>query len=215
MMIAVDMLLLTLLGITAVAVIRTRSLFGAVLLMSIYSLLMAIVWYNMQAMDVAFTEAAVGAGITTVLLVGTLVYTGREERREPRVHWPALGICVATGAALVYGIQDMPRFGDPAAPIHGHVAPEYIAQNAPHGDQIGPGAPLANMGHHVPNQVTAVLASYRGYDTMFETAVIFTAGISLILLRGAPREKGRLFRRRRRRAPRARPRDESETAGDG
>jgi multicomponent Na+:H+ antiporter subunit B len=198
MMIVVDMLLLALLVITAVAVIRTRSLFGAVLLMSIYSLLMAIVWYNMQAMDVAFTEAAVGAGITTVLLVGTLVYTGRDERHEQRVHWPALVICVATGAVLAYGIRDMPRFGDPAAPINGHVAPEYIEQNAPYKDRTEPGPPYANMGHHVPNQVTAVLASYRGYDTMFETAVIFTAGISLILLRGSPRAKGKLFRRRRR-----------------
>ena len=198
MMIVVDMLLLAMLVITAVAVIRTRSLFGAVLLMSIYSLLMAIVWYNMQAMDVAFTEAAVGAGITTVLLVGTMVYTGRDERQEQRVHWPALVICFATGAVLAYGIRDMPRFGDPAAPIHGHVAPEYVEQNAPYRDETKPGPPRVNMGDHVPNQVTAVLAGYRGFDTMFETAVIFTAGISLILLRGSPREKGRLFRRRRR-----------------
>jgi len=211
MMIAVDMLLLTMLVIIALAVIKMRSLFGAIMLMSIYSLLMAIVWFNMQSMDVAFTEAAVGAGITTVLLIGALVYTGREEKTGQRVHWPALVICVAAGIALVYGIQDMPRFGSLDAPIHGRVAPEYMLQNVPYDRtssgaravekssvlKLVPGAPQANMGHHVPNQVTAVLASYRGYDTLFETAVIFTAGISLILLRGAPRPRRRLFRRKR------------------
>jgi len=210
MMIAVDMLLLTMLVIIALAVIKMRCLFSAIMLMSIYSLLMAIVWFNMQSMDVAFTEAAVGAGITTVLLVGTLVYTGRDEKAGQRVHWPALVICVAAGAALIYGIEDMPRFGSLEAPIHDRVAPEYVLQNVPYdrthagawrardaaARQLEPGAPYANMGDHVPNQVTAVLASYRGFDTMFETAVIFTAGIALILLRGAPRPKPRLFRRR-------------------
>lgn len=71
--IAIDIALLILVTITAVAVVEVRSLFSAVLLSGIYSLLMALVWVNMDAVDVAFTEAAVGAGISTILLVGTLV----------------------------------------------------------------------------------------------------------------------------------------------
>ena len=75
-----------------------------------------------------------------------------------------------TGAALLYGTLDMPRFGDADAPIHRHVAPRYIRDS---GTEIG-----------VPNIVTSVLASYRGFDTLGEVTVIFTAGIGVLLLLG-------------------------------
>ena len=75
------------------------------------------------------------------------------------------------GAALIYGTLDMPAFGSADAPIHLHVAPAYIERTP-----IDTG---------VPNIVTAVLASYRGYDTLGETAVIFTAAIAVLLLLGA------------------------------
>ena len=92
-----------------------------------------------------------------------------------------------TGAALVYGTLDMPHFGDENAPIHRHVAPEYIAQNVGTGD--GTAAPRSDFGESIPNLVTAVLAGYRGYDTMGELTVITTAGIGvLLLLRGRRRE---------------------------
>jgi len=77
-------------------------------------------------------------------------------------------IVLVTGGVLVYGTLDMPRFSDPEAPAHRHIAPRYIQQG------------LEETG--VPNLVTAILASYRGYDTLGETLVIFTAGLSLILL---------------------------------
>ncbi len=190
MMIVVDIVLLTLVVATGYAVTRLQSLFSAAMMSSIYSLLMAAVWYNMHAMDVAFTEAAVGAGITTALLIATIVYTGRDEKPRTGVHLPALVVCVALGGLLVYGVPDMPAFGDPNAPIHAHVAPEYIDQSVRSGKTHG------DMKRYVPNKVTAVLASYRGYDTMFEAAVIFTAGIALILLRGRPRQRGRFYRGR-------------------
>ena len=65
----------------------------------------------------------------------------------------------------------MARFGDPKAPIHQHVAPQYLEES-----QAATG---------VPNVVTSVLASYRGYDTLGEVTVIFTAGIGVILLLGS------------------------------
>jgi multicomponent Na+:H+ antiporter subunit B len=77
---------------------------------------------------------------------------------------------VVTGAFLVFGTLDMPHYGDPQAPIHQHVAPRYIEVS---GDEIG-----------VPNIVTSVLASYRGYDTLGETVVIFTAGVAVLMLIG-------------------------------
>ncbi len=151
------------------AILRLRNLFAVVMLSGIYSLLSAGLFVTMDAVDVAFTEAAVGGGIATVLLLGTLALTSVEEKPpETKLPLMTLLIVVATGALLVYGTLDMPSFGDPLAPIHHHVVPRYIADS------------LTETG--VPNMVTAVLASYRGYDTMGELAVIFTAGVGVILL---------------------------------
>ncbi len=80
----------------------------------------------------------------------------------------SLFVVLVTGAMLAYGTIDMPDFGDPQAPANHHVAPRYIEKTH---EETG-----------VINMVTSVLASYRGYDTLGETTVIFTAGISVILL---------------------------------
>ncbi len=149
--------------------IRLRDLFAAVMLSGIYSLLSAGLFTVMDAVDVAFTEAAVGAGISTVLMVATLAFTRRREK-DPRPGaqlWPLL-VAIATGGVLVYGTFDMPGYGDPDAPIHHHVAPRYLEQS------------MGEVG--MPNVVTSVLASYRGYDTFGETTVIFTAAIGVLLL---------------------------------
>ena len=164
----VDVALLVLLAITGVTIIRLRNLFAAVMMTGIYSLLSAGLFVVLDAVDVAFTEAAVGAGISTVLMLGTLALVGHTER-EPS-HRPILPLFVVavTGAALVYGTSDIPPFGDPANPIHHHVADYYLEESE---HEI-----------HVPNVVTSVLASYRGYDTMGETTVIFTAMVGVLLL---------------------------------
>ena len=171
-----DALLLALLLATTFAIARLRNLVAVVMLLGLYSLLMALVWVVHDAVDVAFTEAAVGAGITTILMLCAVALTDREEQPGRGRRWPALLVVLATGAALLYATADMPRYGDPDAPIHGHVAPRYI-QDSP-----------AEIG--IPNMVTSVLASYRGYDTLGETTVIFTAGIAVLVLlaRGRRRE---------------------------
>jgi multicomponent Na+:H+ antiporter subunit B len=158
------------LACTAVVITRLRSLFATAMLTGIYSFLGAGWMLLLDAPDVAFTEAAVGAGISTVLILSTLALTTHEEHRSTRRHWGALLVVLATGAALVYATFDMPHYGDPDAPVHRHVAPRYLEQSP---DEVG-----------VPNIVTAVLASYRGYDTLGETTVIFTAGIAVLLLLG-------------------------------
>lgn len=170
--------LLTLLACTALIIVRLRSLLATVMLTGIYSFLGAGWMLLLDAPDVAFTEASVGAGISTVLLLATLTLTTREEKRSEKKHWVALMVVLATGALLFYGTLDMPHYGDPNAPIHRHVAPHYL-EDSP--QEVG-----------VPNIVTAVLASYRGYDTLGETTVIFTAGIAVLLLL-----KGARLRRRR------------------
>ncbi|MGD8920604.1 MAG: cation:proton antiporter, partial [Gammaproteobacteria bacterium] len=94
--------------------------------------------------------------------------------RDPRV--PLLVVTV-TGALLMFGTSDLPRLGDPNAPIHTHVAPRYILESP---KEIG-----------IPNIVTSVLASYRGYDTLGETTVIFTAGVAVMALLGIRRRRRR------------------------
>jgi multicomponent Na+:H+ antiporter subunit B len=170
----VHIVLFTFMAVIVIAIIRLRDLFAAVMLMGIFSLLSASLFTVMDAVDVAFTEAAVGAGISTLLMLATLALTTREEHPERNRPRPgALVVVVLTGLALIYATFDMPRYGDPDAPIHHHVAPHYIEETD---HEIG-----------VPNLVTAVLASYRGYDTWGETTVIFTACVAVMLLLGGPR----------------------------
>lgn len=171
-----DIILLALMVVTAILASRLTNLFMAVMILGIFSLLSASMFTLLDAVDVAFTEAAVGAGVSTVLMLGTLSLTTREEKPQERSNVLALIIVVITGATLVYGTLDMPAFGDPNAPVHQHVAPHYINES---GKEIG-----------VPNIVTSVLASYRGYDTLGETAVVFTAGIGVLALIGRVRREG-------------------------
>jgi multicomponent Na+:H+ antiporter subunit B len=158
------------------AVARLRNLFSVVMLTGIFSLTSAVLYVVLDAVDVAFTEAAVGAGIATVLMLGTLALTSSEEKTSSNHPFRALILVMITGAALIYGTFDMPPYGDPTAPINMHVVPRYLEES------------LAVTG--VPNVVTAVLASYRGYDTLGETFVIFTAACGVLLIIGRP-QRGR------------------------
>lgn len=83
----------------------------------------------------------------------------------------ALFITITAGALLVYSVEEFPAWGDPQQPASRHVSPRYIEKTV---EETG-----------VPNAVTSVLADYRGFDTMFETSVIFSAGVAvMMLLRG-------------------------------
>ncbi len=156
---------------TGFAVARLRNLFAVVMLTGIFSLMAAVLYVVLDAVDVAFTEAAVGAGIATVLMLSTLALTTSEEKvvNAGDSHW-ALALVVATGCVLVYGTLDMPPFGDPTAALHNYVAPYYLEKS---GAEIG-----------LPNVVTAILASYWGYDTLGEVFVIFTAATGVLLIIG-------------------------------
>ena len=166
----VELLLMLLLIATVIVVARLKDLFAAAMLTGIASLLAAGLFVLMDAVDVAFTEAAVGAGVSTVLFLGALSLTSRREKQQERTRILPILIVVATGAALIYGTWDMPAYGDPDAVIHHHLAPELIAETE---NKI-----------HIPNIVTAILASFRGYDTFGEVVVIFTAGVGVALLLG-------------------------------
>jgi len=159
----------------AVAATRQRNLFAAVMLFGIYSLLSATLFVTLDAVDVAFTEAAVGAGIATILMLATLAITSARQKPSAKRPLVPLLVAIATGLVLAYGTADLPRFGDPLAPANLHVAPRYLNKSV---EETG-----------VPNVVTAVLASYRGYDTLGEVAVIFTAGVGVLVLIGRTRRR--------------------------
>ena len=82
MIVIFGVFLLTLLVITAIAIVRTDNLFVAVMLMGIASLLIAGNFFILDAADVALTEAAVGAGISTVLFLSALALTSERERSK-------------------------------------------------------------------------------------------------------------------------------------
>ncbi len=172
------MVLLTLLAATLIGVALSRRLFGVVVMTAIYSFLIATVMVVLDAVDVAMTEAAVGAGVSTVLLLATLHLTKSREIRPGRNLLLPLFVAGVTGAALVFGTIDLPPFGDAGTPPQAQ-GPNYLDRTE---GEIG-----------IPNVVTAVLASYRGFDTLGEVAVIFTAGIGVLILlrrrRGAKREE--------------------------
>lgn len=77
---SIDLVLLTLIVVLAIASITVRDLLSAIMLLSAYSFLMAMVWVEMHSVDVGFTEAAVGAGATTAFLIAALSRTVRWER---------------------------------------------------------------------------------------------------------------------------------------
>jgi uncharacterized MnhB-related membrane protein len=75
----IDLILLLFLVICALAAVSMKDLLSATMILTAYSLIMALVWTRLNAVDVAFTEASVGAGITTVLIIAALSRTKREE----------------------------------------------------------------------------------------------------------------------------------------
>ena len=81
MIFAINLVLLFVIVVIALAAIAMRDLLSAVMLLGVYSFLMALVWVEMQTVDVAFTEAAVEAGATTAFLIATLARTKRREKK--------------------------------------------------------------------------------------------------------------------------------------
>lgn len=173
---SINMILLTLMAIVTIGIVRQRNLFGVIVLAGIYSFLMASVLIVLDAVDVAMTEASVGAGVSTVFLLAALHHTKSLEQLPRQASLLPLLVVLGVGAVLVWGTIGLSPFGTAEAVIHKHVAPKYLA------DSIKETL--------VPNVVTSVLADYRGYDTLGETTVIFTAGIGvMLLLRGGARRK--------------------------
>ena len=162
--------LLLLVLVTAAGAIFVKDLMSSVLLLGSYSFFLSVVWAWLGAVDVAFVEAVVGAGLATVLFLLTLFKTDPKDTRlrRPPPSLAKLIVFPLLGVLLLYAASDLPGFGDPNSPASVHISPIYLEQS--YQDTL------------TPNVVTSVLMDYRSLDTMIETVVIFAAGIACALL---------------------------------
>ena len=164
----INAFLVTIMLAIGIALLKTRTVIFTVVLTSAYSLIAALMFITLDAVDVAFTEASVGAGISTILFLAAMAYLPKEEEENLNSQiLPAIS-CMVLGGILIWCSYDLPEIGLLSSPIHQHIVPDYIMGTR---DDID-----------IPNIVTAVLASYRGYDTFGETIVVFTAGVAVLAL---------------------------------
>jgi multicomponent Na+:H+ antiporter subunit B len=166
--------LLVLLVLLAIIAVRAADLLLAALTLGGYGFVMALTWAAIGAVDVSFTEAVVGAGASTVFMLAALLRTTRRRSGAPlRLRWAAVAVVGTVGVGLIALTAALPPWGSPTTPASLHVSPRYLTE--------------AIRETATPNVVTAVLADYRGYDTLVETVVIFTAGLGCWLLLPPPR----------------------------
>lgn len=157
--------------VVSIIIAFSDNLLQASIFMSIFGLLMALVYTLLNAPDVAITEAAIGAGISSILFLTVLNITGESFKRR-KLKLINIIIFVITTSLLLLALVTLPHWGSATSPAVNNISPYYIANTQPH------------MGF--PNIVTGILASYRGFDTLGEVFVVFTALISLnILLLGS------------------------------
>ncbi|WP_327053847.1 DUF4040 domain-containing protein [Halomicrococcus gelatinilyticus] len=154
---------------TAVVAALARTLVTALVAFAAYSLGLAIVWLVFRAPDVALTEAAVGAGVTTalfLLLVRRLGGVGTATASQKQQIRPAsVGVAALVTVGLLLTVPALPAVGSADAPAFGPVTEFYLDDAADRG---------------IDNVVTAVLVVYRGFDTFGEIAVVFTAAVAAL-----------------------------------
>ena len=150
----------------------TRDLFSAIMATTVFSLICALIFLLLDVIDVSLTEAAVGAGISTILFLSTLKHTNVEIKASRKSSIPLVVLFLLTLSLLIYAISDLPDFGKSIVTTNSEVTRHYINESK---NEMG-----------IPNMVTSILAGYRGFDTLGEVVVIFIAGISVL---GILREK--------------------------
>ena len=144
----------------------TRDLFSAIMATTVFSLICALIFLLLDGIDVSLTEAAVGAGISTILFLSTLKHTNVEIKASRKSSIPLIVLFLLTLSLLIYAISDLPDFGKSIVTTNSEVTRHYINESK---NEMG-----------IPNMVTSILAGYRGFDTLGEVVVIFIAGISVL-----------------------------------
>jgi multicomponent Na+:H+ antiporter subunit B len=163
--------LLVFVVVAALAAAFLRDVLGAIIAFAGFSLGVAIIWVLLAAPDVGLTEAAVGAGVTTVLFLVTIVRTVRPggDRLFEHIGWGSAALVTALVALLLSTVPSLPRVGAPDSPVATSRITQYYLENA-----------YPETG--VENVVTAVLAAYRGFDTLGEATVVVAAGLAVLIV---------------------------------
>ena len=183
------LILLIFLVLCAVFVTFSKNLLVSVLIFMSYSLVMSIIWVLLESPDLAITEAAVGAGVTSVLFFITLkrisaigrahadeqdtttkeINTRRAVRlfdRNYKIAAIVMGIVIIV--ALVLTVSNLPAFGDPSNPYNNEVSMRYLEKA------------LEETG--AVNAVTGMILDYRAFDTFGESCVLFIAAACVLIL---------------------------------
>jgi multicomponent Na+:H+ antiporter subunit B len=165
-------------------VARTQKLFLNIVYLSIFSLILCLLYLALDAPDVAMTEAALGASLTTIIFLNVLkkikthsyqkkIALKQDENKNLSniYNYTPLVICIMMFMILIFGFFEIADFGIKSN-LSNNVSDYYINNTK---KEIG-----------IDSFVAAILANYRGFDTLYETCLIFLAGISVsfILARG-------------------------------
>ncbi len=168
-------LIALLLVIISIKLVIAKNLLETVIAMSVFSLLISLSYLLMDGPDVAMTETALGACLSTCVylsLLKKLPLELKDNIKKIKIASakiiPAAIICLAFIITMLYVGLELPHYGDINAPLHTHLSKYYIENTS---NDIG-----------IDSFVAALLASYRGFDTLGETSVILIAGISVLLL---------------------------------
>lgn len=177
MTLALELALAVFVVLTAVATALLRDVLASIVVFAAFSLGMSVIWVILQAPDVALTEAAVGAGVMSVLLLITLAKTARRSEKEALVSVnPKTAASVAVLVlVLLSTVPALPSVGDPGAPA---------LQETNGGDLTPYGYYVENAYKEtgVKNVVTSVLVFYRGFDTFGEATVVFSAVVGVLIV---------------------------------
>jgi multicomponent Na+:H+ antiporter subunit B len=151
----------------SLAIAGSSSVIQNVLLASLMSLMLCILYVLMDAPDVAMTEASIGSCISTIITLNLLQFVPNKITTKKSRILPFL-MCFVLAIILMYMGWDFYPYGSEEGAVHSHLG-RYFIHNTE--KDIG-----------IPSFVTSILASYRGYDTFGETAVIVIASIGVYII---------------------------------
>ena len=169
----IDEILLVISSLVLVAsclrLMQTISLVESVIIMSVFSLFLSLCYLFMDAPDVAMTETALGACLSTCVLLNIIQIVGDDagKPQKTRIVLSAI-LCIIFIACLTWASLDLPKFGVTDSPLQTHLTAYYLEHTK---------SDIA-----IPSVVAAILASYRGYDTLGETTVILIAGLAVLVI---------------------------------
>ncbi len=162
--------------IACIYLIKSKNLVESIIVMSVFSLFISICYLFMDAPDVAMTETALGACLSSCVLLNIVKIVGNDIGKTKKIRIILSTIlCIIFIICLCWASLDLPKFGNENSPMQTHLTKYYIENTE---RDIG-----------IPSFVASILASYRGYDTLGETTVILIAGLAVLLITSRKKRK--------------------------